>query len=238
VRCYSGHEWRAEWNNEIAMSRLPAYGGRIALACAAAALVAATMLVGGWPGMGAPQVARAGGLLQQTPTVPGIPAKPWGAGQLPLPGVGEGVVVGSREEVLPQTGLIEVLVELSDPPAARAYALARTALHLPEAVAQAIAGQQAQAIDAAQRALLPALTGPDINATLMGRTQHTLNGILLRVDASKLDAIRRLPGVRAVRRLRIGEYMGDAAPAAPISPARPVSPAPVFPGQPDGKMTG
>lgn len=223
------------------MSRLPAYGGRGALVCVAVALVAVTILAGGWPASdspGAPQVARAGGLLQQTPTAPGGPAKPWGAGQLPLPDVGEGVEVGSRDDVLPQTGTIEVLVELSDPPAARAYALARTVLHLPEAVAQAIAGQQAQAIDAAQRALLPALTGPDINATLMGRTQHTLNGILIQIDASKLDAIRRLPGVLAVRRLRIGEYTGGTAPSAPIRPARPVSPAPVMPGQPDGQMTG
>ncbi len=237
VRC-------AERYDGVAMSRLPTYGGRIALACAAAAFVAATILVGGRPSINSPgavQVARAGGLLQQTPTVPGGPAKPgvpWGAGQLPLPSAGEGVEVGSREEVLPQTGVIEVLVELSDPPAARAYALARTVLHLPEAAAQGIAGQQAQAIDAAQRALLPALTGPDINAVLIGRTQRTLNGILIRVDANKLDAIRRLPGVLAVRRLRIGEYTGDAASPALTGPARPVNPAPVLPGQPDGQMTG
>lgn len=223
------------------MSRLPAYDGRGALVCVAVALAAVMILAGGWPAVdspGASQVARAGGLLQQTPAAPGGPAKPWGAGQLPLHEAGEGVEVGSREEMLPPSGIIEVLVELSDPPAARAYALARTVLHLPETVAQAIAGQQAQVIDAAQRALLPALTGPDIGAALIGRTQHTLNGILIRVDVSKLDAIRRLPGVLAVRRLRIGEFTGGTAPSAPAGPARPVSPAPAFPGQPDGEMTG
>ena len=101
-----------------------------------------------------------------------------------------------------------------------------------------MAEQQAQAIDAAQRALLPSLTAPDINATILGRTQHTLNGILIRVDASKLDAIRRLPGVLDVRRLRIGEYTGQPAPSALPGPARSGSPAPVMPGQPDGHMTG
>ncbi len=222
------------------MSRLPAYGGRIALACAVAALVAATILVGRWPGIGSPQVARAGGLLQQTPVVPGGPTKPgalWGEGQPPLPAWGESIEVGPREELLPRTGIIEVLVELGDPPAARAYAFAR-ALRLPEALARTMAEQQAQAIDAAQRALLPSLTAPDLNATIIGRTQHTFNGILIRVDASKLDAIRRLPGVLAVRRLRIGEYTGQPAPSALPGPARPVNPAPVMPGQPDGQMTG
>lgn len=223
------------------MSRLPAYKGWGALVCVVVALVALTILAGERPGVsspGAPRVARAGGLLQQTPAAPGGPVKPWGTGQFSLSEAGEGVEVGSRDEMLPRTGIIEVLIELNDPPAARAYALARTVLHLPEAVARAMAGQQAQAIDMAQRALLPALTGPDINATLIGRTQHTLNGILIRVDASKLDAIRRLSGVLTVRRLRIGEYAGGTAPSAPTGPARPVSPAPAMPGQPDGQMTG
>jgi hypothetical protein len=215
----------------------------MALAWAMAALLAATILAGGWPGgesPGAPQVARAEGFPQQTPTAPDGPTRPgalWGDGQPPLPTWGEGMEVGPREELLPRTGIIEVLVELDDPPAARAYALAR-ALRLSEAIARAIAAQQAQAIDAAQRALLPSLTAPDLNATIMGRTQHTLNGVLIRVDASKIEAIRRLPGVLAVRRLRIGEYSGQPAPSALPSPGRPVNPAPVMPGQPDGKMTG
>jgi len=173
-----------------------------------------------------------------TPT-PGVakPVVPWGSGQLTLPAAEGGFAVGPREGALPRTGLIEIMVELSDPPAARVYALAQSGLRLPDPVARSLAARYAERLDAAQRALLITLTAPPINATLLGRTQWTLNGILIRVDAAQLDAIRRLPGVIAVRPLRVG-YLTEHAPApALISPAKPLPVAPVAPGSPDGAMT-
>jgi hypothetical protein len=165
------------------------------------------------------------------------PAVPWQAGPLTLPVAEGGFAIGPREGALPRTGLVEVAVELSDPPAARAYALAQTVLRLPDDVAQRLAAQYAQHLDAAQRALLTTLVAPPINATLLGRTQWTLNSILLRVDAAQLDAIRRLPGVIAVRPLRTGQLTESApAPGSP-GPAKPLPVAPVAPGSPDGAMT-
>ncbi|GAB4420545.1 MAG: hypothetical protein Kow00106_17130 [Anaerolineae bacterium] len=165
------------------------------------------------------------------------PAVPWQAGPLTLPAAEGGFAIGPRAGTLPRTGLVEVAIELSDPPAARAYALAQAALHLPDEVAQRLAALYAQRLDAAQLALLAALTAPPINATLLGRTQWTLNSILVRVDAAHLDAIRALPGVIAVRPLRIGQLTESTPASVPLGPAKPLAPAPVAPGRPDGAMT-
>lgn len=166
------------------------------------------------------------------------PAVPWGRGPITLPAAEGGFIVEAREGALPRTGLVEVAVELSDPPAARVYALARTALRLSEAAARKLAVHYAQRLDAAQQALLTTLTAAPINATVLGRTQWTLNCILIRVDAGQVDAIRRLPGVVAVRPLRIGQLIESTPAPGSISPARPVPVAPVAPGRPDGAMTG
>lgn len=182
--------------------------------------------------------AAAGLALFPTPT-PGVakPAVPWGGGQLTLPAAEGGFAVGPREGILPRMCLIEIMVELSDPPAARVYALAQLGLRLPDSVAHSMAARYAERLDAAQRALLATLTAPPISATVLGRTQWTLNGILIRVDAAQLDAIRRLPGVIAVRPLRIGQLTESAPAPEPLSPAKPLPVAPVAPGRPDGAMT-
>lgn len=175
-----------------------------------------------------------------TPTpIPGVtkPAVPWQAGPFTLPAAEGGFTVGPRDSALPRTGLVEVAVELSDPPAARAYALAQTLLRLPDDAARRLAAQYAQRLDTAQRALLATLIAPPINATVLGRTQWTLNSILVRVDAAQLDAIRSLPGVIAVRPLRIGHLTESAPAPEPLSPAKPLPVAPVAPGKPDGAMT-
>ncbi|GIV82317.1 MAG: hypothetical protein KatS3mg051_1671 [Anaerolineae bacterium] len=176
-----------------------------------------------------------GAVTELTPTpIPGVlkPEVPWPA----RPAAEGGFAIGPREGTLPRTGLAEVAVELSDPPAARAYALARTVLRLPDDVAQRLAAQYAQRLDAAQLALLGTLTAPPINATLLGRTQWTLNSILIRVDAAHLDAIRALPGVIAVRPLRIGQLTENAPVPGPLTPAKPLVPAPIMPGRSDGAM--
>lgn len=175
-----------------------------------------------------------------TPTsLPGVtkPAVPWQAGPFTLPAAEGGFTVGPREDALPRTGLVEIAVELSDPPAARAYALAHTFLRLPDDAAQRLAAQYAQRLDVVQRALLTALIAPPINAIVLGRTQWTLNSILIRVDAAQLEAIRSLPGVIAVRPLRIGHLTESAPAPEPLSPAKPLPIAPVAPGRPDGAMT-
>ncbi len=177
-----------------------------------------------------------GAVQGPTPTpISGVikPAVPWRAGPIALPPAEGGFVVGPRADTLPRTGLIDVAVELSDPPAARAYALAKTALHLPEAVARALASDYGQRLDAAQNILIVTLTAPPINATVLGRTQWTLNSILIRVDAAQLDAIRYLPGVIAVRPLRIAQLTESAPVPGPLSPAKPIPVAPVAPGRPD-----
>lgn len=208
------------------MSLASATAGR-ALQCATAGLLLLVALSSG------ARLSNAG--AEPTPTpVPGVakPAVPWPAPPL----VEQGVVIGPREGALPRTGQVEVAVELSDPPAARAYALAQTVLRLPDDVAQRLAAQYAQHLDAAQLTLLAALTAPPINAAVLGRTQWTLNSILIRVDAAHLDAIRALPGVIAVRPLRIGQLTENAPVPGPLTPAKPLPVAPVAPGRPDGAM--
>ncbi len=172
-----------------------------------------------------------------TPTpIPGVikPAVPWQAGPVALPAAEGGFAVGPREGALPRTGLIEVAVELSDPPAARVYALAKTGLHLSEAVASALARDYARRLEAAQNTLIVTLTTPPINATVLGRTQWTLNSILIRIDAAQVDAVRQLPGVLAVRPLRLGQLTNGTPIPGSLSPAKPIPAAPVAPGRPDG----
>ena len=57
---------------------------------------------------------------------------------------------------------------------------------------------QVKALDAAQQAIVPALTGGSIGGQVIFRTQRVYNGISLNVDASKISEISKLPGVKAV----------------------------------------
>jgi hypothetical protein len=137
-----------------------------------------------------------------------------------------GIALGSRDEVLPQTGVIQVLVELSDPPAARAYVVAKDVLGLSEATANRMAQAQMARIEAAQQALLPYLTGPEIQAVIIDRVQRAINGIMIEVDASKLDQIRQLPGVVSIQHLRIGTLTDPADSGPALGPEEPGYPEP------------
>ena len=181
---------------------------------------------------------RLGGTASSVEALPGVqvtrtgPSRVPGANDLPLPTMGEGVVVGGRDVQLPQTGRVQVMVELGDPPAARVYAAAKQA-GLPDSSANALAQLQTNHIEAAQQALLSILTGPEFQATIVGRVQRVLNGIAIEVDVSKLERIRQLPGVIALRRLRIGQLDGAPAPG-PARPGRDSGPS--LPVEPRGQL--
>ena len=103
------------------------------------------------------------------------------------------------------TGAVQVLVHLSDAPAAEVYAavLARSPLPKERAEAEANAAAQAQLtrIKEAQANLASVLAGPPFRAREIYRVQRTLNAIAVMIDATKLDEVRRLPAVKAVRPL-------------------------------------
>jgi len=113
---------------------------------------------------------------------------------IPLPAGG----TGQRDES------IQVLVELNDAPAARIYAeaLKRTAgtqAQVRAAAAAATRSQMTVIRNAQQR--VGADLSARIGATEIYRVQKSFNGIAVRVAANQLDAIRKLPGVRAVHPL-------------------------------------
>lgn len=166
-------------------------------------------------------------LMQATPTPFRERPGRIGVDEPTLEIMGEGMVVGGRDVTLPQTGRVQVMVELSDPPAAVVYSTAKQ-FGFPDGSANALAQLQIDHIDTAQQALLSYLTGPEIQATIMGRVQRVLNGIAIEVDASKLERILQLPGVIAIRPLRIGQLNGEtpgpARPGRDSGPSMPVEP--------------
>src|SRR5438552_12142293 len=125
---------------------------------------------------------------------------------------------------------VQVMVELSDVPAAIPYAEAlkqarqqadaehanalahpnspgaQAILQNPKKVeisAAAAAGVEnhAQRLDQLQQGLLPSLTGGKINGRMLYRTQHAYNGIAVTVSPDKIADIAQLPGVKAVHPL-------------------------------------
>lgn len=208
------------------------------------AVIAGTLTIAclAWGGRAGPAGALASGHLLQTPQPATGPTRP---GPLAVPPgdriPGQPVIVGDgqvdwRGDSLPLSGEVDVLVELADPPAARVYAAARNILNVPEVTARELQRRQQQQLAALQQALLYRLTGPEINATVIGQTQTVLNAILIRVDVAHIERIRQMPGVRAVRLLRVGEMHAEQEEMpelAPEAPARPVAPAvPIEPGTP------
>jgi subtilisin family serine protease len=105
-------------------------------------------------------------------------------------------------------GRVGVMIELADEPTAQSYA---RALAAPLAVRALGAGVTAEAdsaarlelsrVEAAQQSILPALAGAAIGAEVIYRVQRVYNGIAAYVDVARVDAIRRLPGVKAVHPL-------------------------------------
>jgi subtilisin family serine protease len=96
-----------------------------------------------------------------------------------------------------RSGIVKVVVELSDEPSVVTYAATR------KTAAAIHAGREAQAqtarIEQAQQQLLTPLR--QLQAEVIYRVQRVYNGIGVRVDASKLAAIAALPGVKAIHPL-------------------------------------
>jgi len=101
-------------------------------------------------------------------------------------------------------GRVAVIVELSQPPVAEVYARQVRASALStgaRAGAVAVAQAQLARINEAQDALVGVLSRPEIRAAVLYRAQRAYNGVAVEVDARRLDAIRALPGVKAVHPL-------------------------------------
>lgn len=189
---------------------------RLAGLCGAAVLIFA-----GIAGHAAGQAA-----VQVTPTPGGPVYLGGGSGSSGGDAAGPSGPVVPGDSVAPvlSDDRVEVLVRLRDPSAGEVYAFARQVM--PEAAAQAAAEAHRARIDAVQQALLPLLTGPEIQAVVVAQVQWTANGIILNVDAARLPLIRRLPGVEAVWPLRAGVLTGSGGDwqPAPSDPVMPVAP--------------
>jgi subtilisin family serine protease len=105
-------------------------------------------------------------------------------------------------------GRVGVMIELTGEPTARTYARILSSTPAVRALgadvtaqATVAAQQQLAQVEAAQKSLLPALTGAEIGAEVIYRVQRVYNGIAVYVDPARVDAIRRLPGVKAVHPL-------------------------------------
>ena len=128
---------------------------------------------------------------------------------------GERTVGGVREKIDPnlrgKTGIVQVIVELSDAPTVQVRAdgasrgLGSTAL----AAAQT---RQLNMIEGKQQTLARSLSG--LQASEIFRVQRVLNGVAVSVDAKNLAAIAQLPGVKAVHPL--ATYQRDNASSVPL----------------------
>ncbi|HEX7174663.1 MAG TPA: S8 family serine peptidase [Pyrinomonadaceae bacterium] len=106
-------------------------------------------------------------------------------------------------------GQVAVLVELTDAPATTVYADKLESSPLPRDAAMTEATNAARAqltkITRAQETLAATLLGGKYDATEIYRVQRVLNGIAVSVPPGQLDALRQLPGVKAVH-LLVLEY--------------------------------
>ena len=122
---------------------------------------------------------------------------------------------------------VQVMVELSDVPAAVPYAeamkaaraqaekernaalanpkspAAQATLKNPKKVEISAADKarvesHAQRLDHTQQGLLPSLTGGKVNGKVLFRAQHAYNGIAMIVNPKNLTAISQLPGIKAI----------------------------------------
>ena len=140
--------------------------------------------------------------------------------QVPQPAPPPGAVAAPGEpNPLDNSGPVQVLIQLNDPPVAQVYATALAASTLPKDRAEAEANTAAQAqfarIKEAQEKLGALLAQPRFGAREIYRVQRALNAIAVTIDAGKLDELRRLPGVKSVR---------PVVPESPSSPPPPKSP--------------
>lgn len=96
-----------------------------------------------------------------------------------------------------RSGSVGVVIELDDPPTAVVFARAQAGGPSPRATQ--LAQAQLARVARAQDALLAPLS--QLGAQVIYRTQRVYNGIAVRVDATKLEQIARLPGVKAIHPL-------------------------------------
>ena len=119
----------------------------------------------------------------------------------------EGLRGANRAALVIPAGRAQVIVELSDSPAAEIFASERRQRQAlggsaSEGLANRAAQSQLRKIEAAQLTLLKELAGPAVQATELYRVQRVFNGIAIEVDSSLLKQIAALSGVKAVQPLR------------------------------------
>jgi Peptidase inhibitor I9 len=130
-------------------------------------------------------------------------------------------------------GRVQVLVELADMPALRAYeaALASASAGEPaarEAAARAAERAQDQKVKEAHAAAARELAA--LGARELYRVRRSFNGISVVVDAHKLDALRGLPGVKAVYRRTSGAAEAALVPAESAAGTSPAASRTAAPG--------
>jgi subtilisin family serine protease len=108
--------------------------------------------------------------------------------------LGPSAVLGAGERV-------QVMLELSDPPAVEAWAASlatsgRAAGAETRATAMTVA--HLQRVETAQQRLLDALAAPGLGASVLYRIQRVVNGIAVEVDADRVAGLAVLPGVKRV----------------------------------------
>ena len=113
-------------------------------------------------------------------------------------------------ERVPIDERVGVVVELVEPAAIEAWTAARRGAHAASpAVSSTAARAQWQRAGVAQAAFDAARASRGIAASEVWRTRTVMNAIALRVDAGAVEALRSLPGVRAVR-LLVRKFLANA----------------------------
>src|SRR6185503_752758 len=117
--------------------------------------------------------------------------------------------VGDLAEQLPETGEVDVIIELQDEPTAKVYAQTlgnqsdRAANPQQRAAAQGAARAQMARIRGAQQRVLAQLNAAGRNARVLYSVQTAYNGIAARIDASILPELRGHADVKAVHALPV-----------------------------------
>jgi subtilisin family serine protease len=117
--------------------------------------------------------------------------------------------VGDLVDQLPETGEVDVMIELMDTPSARVYAQSlgnksdRAANPQERAAAQGAARAQLARIKGAQQRVLAHLRSLGRNGRVLYSVQTAYNGIAAKIDAANLPELRANADVKAVHRLPI-----------------------------------
>ncbi|HEY6327882.1 MAG TPA: S8 family serine peptidase, partial [Blastocatellia bacterium] len=105
-------------------------------------------------------------------------------------------------EAAKQQKIVNVLIELVDEPAVKIYARQMAVQGLSteqkKAAAAAATRTQINLLKERQQAIASVVTGPEFGAKEIYRVQRAINGIAIQIESSKLEALRNLPGVKAV----------------------------------------